>query len=119
MRDVTVVYHIEPEGYWAESPEVAGFSAAGETLSEVREMAREGLRFHVGPDMALVERFPDSVTVVSLATGSGKSAAIVGSVSGEVVRGQAVTVGASAHWRPIPASKRARPAPKIANAAAS
>lgn len=44
---VNVRYHIEPEGTWAESDDVPGFSAAGATLSEVRDLVREGLEFHL------------------------------------------------------------------------
>lgn len=43
---VNVRYHVEPEGVWAESDEVPGFSAAGESLGEVRGLVREGLAFH-------------------------------------------------------------------------
>jgi predicted RNase H-like HicB family nuclease len=46
VRRVAVIYHWEPEGYWGDAPDVPGFSAAGKTLEEVREQAREGLAFH-------------------------------------------------------------------------
>lgn len=46
MRTVQVIYHQEPEGWWAESPDVEGFGASGETLEELRDLVREGLPFY-------------------------------------------------------------------------
>lgn len=45
MSEVRIRYHHEPEGWWADSPDLPGFSAAGETFDEVREMALEGVSF--------------------------------------------------------------------------
>jgi predicted RNase H-like HicB family nuclease len=42
---VRVLYHHEPEGWWAESPDVDGWSVAGETYEEVRQMAANGVTF--------------------------------------------------------------------------
>ena len=39
MRTARVIYHEEPEGWWAECPEVPGWSAAGETFDELRAPA--------------------------------------------------------------------------------
>jgi predicted RNase H-like HicB family nuclease len=54
-RSYTVQYRREPEGWWAESPELPGFSAAGEDFAEVRRLAREGLQFFVGEPVAIAE----------------------------------------------------------------
>ena len=116
MREVVVIYHFEPEGYWAESPDVAGFSAAGETLAEVREMAFEGLRFHVGDDVALIEKFPESVSVISVTSG-----AVAGPVFGGVVIGQSVNQAAvtSARWTPAPTKQLVKLESRVAHAGAS
>jgi len=45
MSPVRVIYHEEPEGWWAESPDVPGWSAAGETYQEVRALAEAGIPF--------------------------------------------------------------------------
>lgn len=45
MEKVRVIYHHEPEGWWAESPDIAGWYAAGETYAEVFELAEEGVPF--------------------------------------------------------------------------
>ena len=42
---VRILYHREPQGWWAESPEVNGWSVAGQTYDEVRRIADDGLRF--------------------------------------------------------------------------
>lgn len=48
MEKVRVIYHCEPDGWWAESPDVQGWSAAGETYDEVLELAEEGIPFALG-----------------------------------------------------------------------
>jgi len=65
VQSVDVIYHYEPEGYWAESPDLAGFYAAGLTLGEVRSMVFEGVATHLGPLVTIRERFPDAVSVLS------------------------------------------------------
>jgi predicted RNase H-like HicB family nuclease len=66
MRRVPVVYHWEPEGWWAESPAASGFSAAGSTYDELREQAREGLAFYFEEPIELDESFPDAEAVWSV-----------------------------------------------------
>lgn len=92
MRQVTVTYHAEPEGYWAESPEVPGFSAAGATLIEVRDMVREGLEFHFDERVQIIERFPETITsVVTLTT---VPSALGWFASADVVQGQTMSQAA-------------------------
>jgi predicted RNase H-like HicB family nuclease len=45
MRRARVVYHREKDGWWAESPEVPGWTAAGDSFEEVHNLAHEGLPF--------------------------------------------------------------------------
>lgn len=47
MDAVRVEYHREPEGWWADSPDVQGFVATGFDLHEVRLLVREGLPFYL------------------------------------------------------------------------
>jgi predicted RNase H-like HicB family nuclease len=42
---VRIHYHQEPRGWWAESPEIDGWSLAGETYEEVRRLAEDGVPF--------------------------------------------------------------------------
>ena len=42
---VRVLYHQEPQGWWAESPEIDGWSVAGETYEEVRQLVEDGVSF--------------------------------------------------------------------------
>lgn len=51
MRVVRVRYHQEPEGWWAESNEVAGWTAVGSTFDEVQELAIEGLAEVLGEEV--------------------------------------------------------------------
>ena len=39
---VVMEYHHEPEGWWARSEDLPGFTAVGATLDEVRELAHSG-----------------------------------------------------------------------------
>lgn len=45
MEIVRVIYHHENDGWWAESPDVEGWSAVGETYAEVVKLAEEGIPF--------------------------------------------------------------------------
>ena len=52
-----VLYHEEPEGWWAESPDLDGWTAAGETFDKVRVLAEEGVRFALEDDAVEIEHF--------------------------------------------------------------
>lgn len=45
MKTVRVIYHDEAEGWWAESPDVEGWSATGGSYAEVVKLAEEGIPF--------------------------------------------------------------------------
>jgi predicted RNase H-like HicB family nuclease len=45
METVRVIYHHEDEGWWAESPDVERWYAAGETYAEVKKLAVDGVQF--------------------------------------------------------------------------
>ena len=42
---VRILYHQEPQGWWAESPDIGGWSVAGETYEDVRRLAEDGVSF--------------------------------------------------------------------------
>ena len=42
---VRILYHQEPQGWWAESPDIEGWSVAGESYEEVRRLADDGVSF--------------------------------------------------------------------------
>jgi len=60
MRTARVIYHHEAGGWWAESPDVPGWSAAGGNFREVRGLADEGVEFFAEEEMQLVHEFPMS-----------------------------------------------------------
>jgi predicted RNase H-like HicB family nuclease len=59
MEPIRVIYHREPEGWWAESPEVKGWLAAGATYPEVLKLTEEGIPFALecGEDEVELEHF--------------------------------------------------------------
>jgi predicted RNase H-like HicB family nuclease len=62
MDPVRVIYHHEDHAWWAESPDVDGWSAAGDTFDEVRQLAEGGVRFALDRDDVVVEHYvPASV----------------------------------------------------------
>jgi predicted RNase H-like HicB family nuclease len=42
---VRVLYHHELEGWWAESPDIEGWSVVGQSYEEVRRLAEDGVPF--------------------------------------------------------------------------
>jgi predicted RNase H-like HicB family nuclease len=42
---VRIVYHHEPEGWWAESPDIDGWSVTGQGYEEVRRLVEDGVLF--------------------------------------------------------------------------
>ncbi|HET8954235.1 MAG TPA: type II toxin-antitoxin system HicB family antitoxin [Solirubrobacterales bacterium] len=45
MEPVRVIYHHEAEGWWAESPDVPGWTAVGKSYAEVLQLTEEGIPF--------------------------------------------------------------------------
>jgi len=61
MRTAKIIYHNDPDGWWAISPDVPGYSGFGATYEEVREQMREGLPwFAEEADLVLVHIVPPS-----------------------------------------------------------
>jgi len=44
MKTVRITYHHEADGWWAESPDAEGWSAAGDSYAEVVKLAEEAFR---------------------------------------------------------------------------
>jgi predicted RNase H-like HicB family nuclease len=57
METVRVIYHHENDGWWAESPDVEGWSAAGDTYAEVAKLAEEGIPFALERSDVSLEHF--------------------------------------------------------------
>jgi predicted RNase H-like HicB family nuclease len=45
MERDRVIYHHEGEGWWAESPDVPGWTAVGKSYAEILKLAEEGIPF--------------------------------------------------------------------------
>ena len=63
METVRVIYHHESDGWWAESPDVDGWSAAGESYAEVVKLAEEGIPFALNHEGKLEHYVPASESV--------------------------------------------------------
>jgi predicted RNase H-like HicB family nuclease len=61
---VRVLYHQEPEGWWAESPDIEGWTVAGESYDEVRQLAEDGVSFALA---AVAEEHGESFDEVQFA----------------------------------------------------
>jgi predicted RNase H-like HicB family nuclease len=57
METVRVIYHHESDGWWAESPDVEGWSAAGDTYAEVAKLAVAGIPFVLEREDVVLEHF--------------------------------------------------------------
>ncbi len=58
MQTVRVIYHREANRWWAESPDVEGWSAAGADFPEIRNLAVEGIPLALGRDAELEHFVP-------------------------------------------------------------
>lgn len=57
MDTIRVIHHCEYGLWWSESLDIQGWSAAGDSLDEVRRLAEEGMRFALERDDVQVEHF--------------------------------------------------------------
>jgi predicted RNase H-like HicB family nuclease len=55
MEIIPVVYHNEPEGWWADSEAVPGWTATAPSLDELRVRVEEGVRFALERDDVIIE----------------------------------------------------------------
>lgn len=63
MNQVSIMYHRDPAGWWADSPVVPGWSATAETLGELRPLAEAGVRFALEMDDVIVNHMlEDEIT---------------------------------------------------------
>lgn len=66
MRTVTVVLHRDPDvGWWADSPDVEGWTAADPDLGELRTLIQEGLEFFLDQPVSVDERVADGPLVAA------------------------------------------------------
>lgn len=52
-----VIYHREEGGWWAESPDVEGWTAVADTYEEIVKLVEEGIPFALERDDALIDHF--------------------------------------------------------------
>ncbi|MCK9929413.1 hypothetical protein MXD62_19890 [Frankia sp. Mgl5] len=81
MVEITVEYHEEDGLWWAESEQVSGWAAGGDTREQARERVREGLHFIYGEDVIVDERFPDLINDLHVSA-TGVSLILAGTAGG-------------------------------------
>jgi len=47
---ISVMYHLDHDAWWAESPDVPGWTVVGETFAEIRDLAVDGACFALESD---------------------------------------------------------------------
>lgn len=55
MEIIRVIYHREPDGWWAESDAVPGWTAAAPAPDALRALVEEGVRFALERDDLIVQ----------------------------------------------------------------
>lgn len=78
MRQITVRYHKEAGTWWAESPDLPGFSAAADSRDELRVLVSEGVAFAVDdePHLILEAAWGSSSTTGPATLGGASPAAL-------------------------------------------
>jgi predicted RNase H-like HicB family nuclease len=65
MEPIRVIYHHETEGWWAESPDVAGWTAVADSYPEVVKLAKEGIPFALEREVEMEHFVPAGEHVVA------------------------------------------------------
>jgi predicted RNase H-like HicB family nuclease len=71
MRTARIVYHHEPEGWWADSPDLLGWSAAAESREDLEKLVRDGAEFFAEEPLDLFHLnapVPGTATVGAIGT---------------------------------------------------
>jgi predicted RNase H-like HicB family nuclease len=58
MDPVRVIYHHDAECWWAESPDIPGWTVAGDGYEEARGLVIEGVPFALGHDAEIEHYLP-------------------------------------------------------------
>jgi predicted RNase H-like HicB family nuclease len=58
METIKVIYHHEDGAWWAESPDLERWSAAGDSYAEVVKLAEEGAVFVLGREVEIEHFVP-------------------------------------------------------------
>lgn len=60
MGPIRVIHHhAAGDGWWAESPDVAGWSASAESFEALRRLAEDGVRFALDRDDVEIQHFAE------------------------------------------------------------
>jgi predicted RNase H-like HicB family nuclease len=62
MRSIHVIYHHEEGSWWAESPDLKGWTAIADTYEEIVELVEEGIPFALECEAELEHVVPAGAT---------------------------------------------------------
>jgi len=65
METVRVIYHCEPEGWWAGSPDIEGWSVAGDSYADVRALVDAGVEIALERTGVAIEHFVQADTALT------------------------------------------------------
>jgi predicted RNase H-like HicB family nuclease len=105
---ITVLIHHEDGTWWAESPDVSGFSAAADTREQLEDLAMDGLKKFLGEvaNMMVAFQMADQVPV---AAGAGSTSTATNSVATRLAGDQLTTnTGQGAASLPRPSATNAK-----------
>lgn len=72
MRTVRVIYRNDPDGWWAVTPDVPGYTAFGESYEETRDDVVEGLPWYAEDEDLFIAHIVPSDAGKPAPTGSAK-----------------------------------------------
>lgn len=67
-QSARIIYHHEADGWWAESPDVEGWSAAGDSYAEVVKLAEEGIPLAKAAQVARLRLAAEALVAQELET---------------------------------------------------
>lgn len=70
LKTVHLRYHYEQGTWWAESRDLPGFSAAGATFNETRQLAHEGVAFQLPDEQVMILEEASMLVGSSAASGN-------------------------------------------------
>lgn len=68
VQTITITYHHEGLYWWADSTDLPGFTAGGDTLHEARQLAKEGVSFYLNDtqDLDIREEMTGGIQVIDV-----------------------------------------------------
>ncbi len=69
MKTIRIIYRYEPEGWWAKSEDLPGWTAVGSSFDEVRKLAWAGALEFAGPQVMIQDEAPSQAESAGVLSG--------------------------------------------------